>query len=59
MLTTLRRDRRRPIVRHLLVATAAIAQLPPGTVVDGEVVVWNGARLDFGLLQRRSSSRSS
>ena len=35
------------------VATAAIAQLPPGTVVDGEVVVWNGDRLDFGLLQQR------
>jgi ATP-dependent DNA ligase len=32
---------------------AAVAQLPPGTVVDGEVVVWNGARLDFGLLQKR------
>ncbi|MCV2491174.1 ATP-dependent DNA ligase [Geodermatophilus sp. YIM 151500] len=35
------------------VATAAIAQLPPGSVVDGEVVVWNGDRLDFGLLQQR------
>jgi ATP-dependent DNA ligase len=35
------------------VATAAIAQLPPGVVVDGEVVVWNGDRLDFGLLQQR------
>src|SRR4051794_3260219 len=35
------------------VAAAALAQLPAGTVVDGEVVVWNGERLDFGLLQRR------
>jgi ATP-dependent DNA ligase len=35
------------------VAAAALAQLPAGTVVDGEVVVWNGQRLDFGLLQRR------
>jgi ATP-dependent DNA ligase len=35
------------------VATAAIAQLPPGTVADGEVVIWNGDRLDFGLLQQR------
>ncbi|MBB3086381.1 ATP-dependent DNA ligase [Geodermatophilus sabuli] len=35
------------------VAAAAVAQVPPGTVVDGEVVVWNGTRLDFGLLQRR------
>jgi ATP-dependent DNA ligase len=35
------------------VVAAAVAQVPPGTVVDGEVVVWNGSRLDFGLLQRR------
>ncbi|MGY1591956.1 ATP-dependent DNA ligase [Geodermatophilus sp. SYSU D00708] len=35
------------------VAAAAVAQVPAGTVVDGEVVVWNGSRLDFGLLQRR------
>jgi ATP-dependent DNA ligase len=41
------------------VATAAIAQLPPGTVLDGEVVVWNGDRLDFGLLQRRMGTTAS
>jgi ATP-dependent DNA ligase len=41
------------------VATAAIAQLPPGTVVDGEVVIWNGDRLDFGLLQQRMVTASS
>jgi ATP-dependent DNA ligase len=35
------------------VAAAALAQVPAGTVVDGEVVIWNGDRLDFGLLQRR------
>ena len=35
------------------VVAAAVAQVPPGTVLDGEVVVWNGARLDFGLLQQR------
>jgi ATP-dependent DNA ligase len=35
------------------VVAAAVAQVPAGTVVDGEVVVWNGSRLDFGLLQRR------
>jgi ATP-dependent DNA ligase len=35
------------------VAAAALAQVPPGCVVDGEVVIWNGDRLDFGLLQRR------
>ncbi|MGY1732773.1 ATP-dependent DNA ligase [Geodermatophilus sp. SYSU D01045] len=34
-------------------AAAALAQVPAGTVLDGEAVVWNGERLDFGLLQRR------
>jgi ATP-dependent DNA ligase len=24
-----------------------------GTVVDGEVVIWNGDRLDFDMLQQR------
>jgi ATP-dependent DNA ligase len=28
-------------------------QVPPGVVLDGEVVVWNGERLDFDLLSRR------
>ena len=32
---------------------AALAQVPAGTVLDGEVVIWNGSRLDFGLLQQR------
>jgi ATP-dependent DNA ligase len=35
------------------VAAAALAQVPAGTVLDGEVVIWNGSRLDFGLLQKR------
>ncbi|MCF6509303.1 ATP-dependent DNA ligase [Blastococcus sp. MG754426] len=35
------------------VAAAALAQVPPGTVVDGEVVIWHDDRLDFGLLQQR------
>jgi ATP-dependent DNA ligase len=35
------------------VAAAASAQLPAGTVVDGEVVIWNRDRLDFALLQQR------
>ncbi|GAA4410100.1 ATP-dependent DNA ligase [Fodinibacter luteus] len=32
---------------------AAVAQVEPGTVLDGEAVIWNGSRLDFDLLQRR------
>ena len=35
------------------VVAAARAQVPAGTVLDGEVVIWNGSRLDFGLLQQR------
>jgi len=35
------------------VVAAARAQLPAGTVVDGEVVIWSGDRLDFALLQQR------
>jgi ATP-dependent DNA ligase len=38
------------------VAAAALAQVPAGSVVDGEVVVWNGSRLDFGLLQQRMAT---
>ena len=35
------------------VVAAARAQVPAGTVLDGEVVVWSGDRLEFSLLQRR------
>ncbi|MET0764069.1 MAG: ATP-dependent DNA ligase [Blastococcus sp.] len=41
------------------VVAAALAQVPVGTVLDGEVVIWNGSRLDFGLLQRRMVTPSS
>lgn len=33
---------------------AAAAALPPGTVLDGELVVWRDGRLDFAALQRRA-----
>ncbi len=35
------------------VVAAAVTQVPAGTVLDGEVVIWNGSRLDFGILQQR------
>ncbi|WP_246080397.1 ATP-dependent DNA ligase [Modestobacter altitudinis] len=35
------------------IAAAAREHLPAGAVVDGEVVIWNGSRLDFDLLQQR------
>jgi len=35
------------------IAGPAADQLPPGTLLDGELVVWTGAELDFGQLQQR------
>ncbi|MFP3581354.1 ATP-dependent DNA ligase [Arthrobacter sp. SIMBA_036] len=32
---------------------AVRGQVPPGVVLDGETVIWNGDRLDFEALQRR------
>jgi ATP-dependent DNA ligase len=40
------------------IAAAAAAQLPAGTVVDGELVIWTADRLDFAALQRRMTSPS-
>lgn len=33
---------------------AAAGALPPGTVLDGELVIWQNGRLDFGALQKRA-----
>lgn len=35
---------------------AAAARLAPSTVLDGELVVWNGRSLDFSALQQRAMS---
>ena len=29
---------------------------PPGTVLDGELIIWAAGQLDFGLLQRRNAA---
>ncbi|MER5930105.1 ATP-dependent DNA ligase [Streptomyces sp. NPDC002054] len=34
----------------------AARQLPPETVLDGEVVVWHAGRTDFALVQRRAAA---
>ncbi|MGI5205467.1 ATP-dependent DNA ligase [Spirillospora sp. CA-108201] len=40
------------------IVSAVSATLPPGTVVDGEIVRWGGdGRLDFSALQRRHVTR--
>ncbi len=38
---------------------AAALQLPAGTVLDGEVVVWHGGRTDFALVQRRAAATAA
>ncbi|MFD0539151.1 hypothetical protein ACFQY7_40925 [Actinomadura luteofluorescens] len=40
------------------IVSAVSATIPPGTVVDGEIVRWGGdGRLDFSALQRRHVTR--
>lgn len=34
----------------------AAEQLPAGTVLDGEVVVWSDGRIDFGAVQQRAAA---
>lgn len=43
----------RPLLRYFPELEAPLRALPPGTVVDGEVVVVQGNRLDFDALQNR------
>lgn len=43
----------KPLLRYFPELTASLAALPGGTVVDGEVVVVTGDRLDFDALQNR------
>lgn len=38
------------------VTGAVAAQVPPGTVLDGELVVRRSGRVDFGALQRRATA---
>ena len=39
------------------IVAAAEFHLPPGTVLDGELCVWDGGRLNFDLLQLRAARR--
>ncbi|MFJ7202386.1 ATP-dependent DNA ligase [Streptomyces sp. NPDC098789] len=38
---------------------AAARQLPAGTTLDGEVVVWHAGRTDFALVQRRAAATAA
>lgn len=41
------------------VVAAATSQLPTGSVVDGEVVIWHGGRLSFDALQGRLTASAA
>ena len=38
---------------------AFLADLPPGTILDGEMVVFRNGKPDFGLVQGRDKTRSA
>ncbi|MFD3538734.1 ATP-dependent DNA ligase [Streptomyces sp. NPDC058662] len=38
---------------------AAALQLPAGTVLDGEVVIWHAGRTEFALVQRRAAAATA
>ena len=44
---------KKPLLRYFPELRSALEQLPPGSVVDGEVVVVTDGRLDFDALQNR------
>jgi bifunctional non-homologous end joining protein LigD len=52
-------NRRRAALTDRYPECAPLAGLPPGTVVDGEVVVLRDGRPDFGRLQSRDQARRS
>ncbi|MEU9039983.1 ATP-dependent DNA ligase, partial [Streptomyces sp. NPDC048352] len=49
----------RTVTRAFPDLAAAARQLPAGTVLDGEVVVWHAGRTDFALVQRRAAAASA
>jgi ATP-dependent DNA ligase len=51
---------RKPLTTYFPeVAAAVVEQLPFGTVLDGELVVYRGGRCDFAALHGRVSGRPS
>ena len=46
-------SRSRRLTRFFPEIVGAAASLPPGVVLDGELVVWRHGRVDFAALQRR------
>nr|WP_203633119.1 DNA ligase [Streptomyces halstedii] len=46
----------RVVTQHWMDIALAGMQLQPGTVLDGEAVIWRNGRLDFGAAQSRAAS---
>ncbi|MCX4605534.1 DNA ligase [Streptomyces anulatus] len=46
----------RVVTSHWMDLAVAAMQLPPGTTLDGEAVIWRDGRIDFGAAQSRAAS---
>ncbi|WP_331758316.1 hypothetical protein OG582_00030 [Streptomyces anulatus] len=46
----------RTVTSHWMDLAVPAMALPPGTVLDGEAVIWNGGTIDFGAVQARAAS---
>ncbi|WP_331735647.1 hypothetical protein OG333_37205 (plasmid) [Streptomyces anulatus] len=46
----------RSVTSHWMDLAVPAMALPPGTVLDGEAVIWNGGTIDFGAVQARAAS---
>ncbi|MFI5649876.1 DNA ligase [Streptomyces anulatus] len=46
----------RVVTSHWMDLAVAAMQLPPGTTLDGEAVIWKDGRIDFGAAQSRAAS---
>lgn len=46
----------RAVTSHWMDLAVPAMVLPPGTVLDGEAVIWNGGTVDFGAVQARAAS---
>ncbi|MFE6977241.1 DNA ligase [Streptomyces sp. NPDC057682] len=46
----------RVVTSHWMDLAVAGMALRPGTTLDGEAVIWNGGRIDFGAAQARAAS---
>ncbi|MGQ4732577.1 ATP-dependent DNA ligase [Streptomyces sp. Ju416(a)] len=46
----------RIVTSHWMDLAVPAMALPPGTVLDGEAVIWHDGRMDFGAVQARAAS---